>query len=503
MTEKIGIGIDDESAPGLKSIDNNLNQIDDSAKDAEKSLNRLGDASDDFGRKGADASNKSRLALTEFNQGLELGKKAVELLARGVQALSADGSPAFKRLQESVGDLQNSLLDLANDPTIQEWVDNLADGIKSTLIPTVNSIPSYWRGAQDAVSEFTTSALESVGAFTEGASDTLKQMQTEGAKLLDQQKQTVELERQRAAGQGRIESIQKQVAEQDRLMGLVKIADLNTVNDLLYDEQENLKKLASEGRATKQEQEESARRITLLEKRRLEIPREQAEAAKRAAEEAAKAAERLEQDRTKSAAEAIKAEEDYQRKVEAAEAAANKVREGETKAMIDALEKKKQELVALIEKAQGPDNKSAVQAVRDQISPEQTRAEHVRLAKEKARANFVFTGDDPNKVAGARRKAEKDAGIAAFRDFNAGKVDPSQIAGAQNTLIQNAAQQAQGRGQLDQQTVDALTQTLQNQQTMIQTQQQQQQVLARLNAALSQAGGSARQTNAQARRNLY
>lgn len=170
---------------------------------------------------------------------------------------------------------------------------------------------------------------------------------------------------------------------------------------------------------------------------------------------------------------------------------------------LDLLKQERQARIDIIQGATNADGKNLLDSTRQGIDPAATRAEFVRRAREQARQNFVFQGDDASKVGAARDKAERDAGIKAFRDFNAGRVDPSQIASVQNSMIQAAAQQAQGRGQVDQQTVDALTQTLQNQQQMIQTQQQQQQLLQRLNAALSQVGGAARQTNAQARRNLF
>lgn len=494
---KTELGGASKEADGLQQ---ELEDVGDAGATAGKKLDQAGDAAKGFGEAGRTAGEKSGMAITEFNQGLELAKKGAELLTRGVTALAADGSPAFQRLQSSVGDLQGALLDLANDPTIQDWIDQLAEKIKTDLIPTVNSIPDYWRGTQKAATDALTASLEAIGVFTAGASDTLKQMQSEAEKRLDDQKKAVELERQQEAGQGRILKIQEQVAEQDRLMNMAKIQDLNTVNELLYDEQERLKVLVTQGRATKEEQEESARRIMLLEKRRLEIPREQAEAAKRAAEEAARAAEQLEQDRKKSAQEAERAEEDYQRKVESAQTAANKVRESETKAMIDALDKKKQELVSLIQNAQGDDGKNMLDTARQQLDPRKVREEYVRKKQEEARANWT-SPDDNAAAAGARRNAAaKQAGIQAFRDFNAGRADQADVAGAQNSLIQTAAKQAQGRGQLDQQTADALIQATQNQQNIVATQERQAQQLRQIQQALAGVGNASRNMNAQARR---
>lgn len=502
MTERIRMEIDDATSPGMQSIDKNLGQIDKAADSAEKSLNEAARAANNLGTEGKKAGNNSGLAITELNQGLELAKKAAELLSRGFAALAADGSPAFQRLQSSVSELQGALLDLANDPTIQEWVDQLAEKIKTDLIPTVNSIPDYWRGTQKAAADAMASSLEAIGVFTEGASDTLQQMQKEQAAALEQQAKAVELERQREAGQGRIQKIQEQVAEQDRLMNLAKQTDLMTVNDLLYEEQENLKALARQGRATKQEQEESARRITLLEKRRLEIPREQAEVAKRASEEEAKAAERLSQDRQKAADEATKAEEDYQRKLQAADDAVQKAKADEIQKWLGEIEKKKQELVSLIQQAQGSNGKNLLETTRQQIDPRAVREQLARQAEAEARANWTSPDDNAAAAAARRDAAGKAARMQAFRDFNAGRTSQADIAGAQNTLIQNSVQQAQGRGDIDQQTADALMQAAQNQQNIIAAQERQAQQMRQIQTALAQAGTAAGRNAAASRRSL-
>lgn len=170
---------------------------------------------------------------------------------------------------------------------------------------------------------------------------------------------------------------------------------------------------------------------------------------------------------------------------------------------LELLKQERQARIDFIQNAANDDGTNMIDATRQQIDPRAVREQLAKQAEAQARANWVSPDDNAAKAGARRDAAGRAARMQAFRDFNAGKTSQADIAGAQNALIQNAAQQAQGRGQVDQQTVDALTQTLQNQQQMIQTQQQQQQLLQRLNAALSQVGGAARQTNAQARRNLF
>lgn len=502
MTEKIRLEVDDATSPGLNSVEKNLNDVGQAADKAEKQLNQAASAADKMGKKGSDAGKKTAMQLTELNQGLEIVKKGFELASRAITALAADGSPAFKELQGAIQDVQNSLLDLGNDPGIQQFTTTITDGIKNKVVPAINSLPEYWRGAQDSIADFTASAGEAIGVFAEGSVEALQEIQVQQAKLLEQQKEQAEILRQREAVEGKISAMQKQINENDQLQQMAKISSEQEVLHLLDLESRHLKVLATEGRATREEQESSLKKIAILQKRQLDIPREQADAAKKAADEEAKAAEQLSKDRQKAADDAAKAEEDYQKKVQAGVDAMLKARDAELQAMFDRVEKAKAELVDLIQKAQGGGGKNVIDTSRNQMTPQQIRAQLVKQAQDQARANFTFAGDDARMVGAARNKAVKNAGVQAFRDFNAGKTGESDIAGAQNTLIQNQAQAAVGRGDLDQQTANALMQAAQNQQQMIQTQQQQAQVIRQIQAALNVNGNAARNTNAQARKGL-
>lgn len=168
---------------------------------------------------------------------------------------------------------------------------------------------------------------------------------------------------------------------------------------------------------------------------------------------------------------------------------------------LELLKQERQARIDMIQNAQGGDGKNMLESARQQISPEATRAELVRRARQQARANFTSQSDDASKIAGQRNAAEKQAGIEAFRAFNAGKTSEADIAGAQNALIQNATRAAQGRGQLDDQTANALMQAAQNQQNMIATQERQAQQLRQIQAALGQVGNAAqRNLSAQSRK---
>lgn len=502
MTEKIRLEIDDATSPGLNSVEKNLDDVGDAANRAEKELNQAATAATKMGKEGSQASQKTALQLTELNQGLELLKKGFGLASRAVTALAADGSPAFKELQVAIQDVQNSLLDLGNDPGIQQFTTTIADGIKNKVVPAINSLPDYWRSAQDSIADFTAGAGEAIGVFADGTVEALQEIQVEEAKLLEIRKQQAEIQRQRDAVENKIAAMQKVIGDNDQLQQMAKISSEQEVLYLLQEEVTHLRVLAKEGRATREEQEASLKKIAILQKRQLEIPREQAEAAKKAADEEAKAYEQLGKEREQAAKDAAKAEEDFQKIVQASIDAATKAREGELKAMFDRVEKAKAELVQLIEKAQGGGGKNLLDTARNQLSPQQVRAQLVKQAQDQARANFTFAGDDARMVGAARNKAVKNAGAQAFRDFNQGKTGEGDIAGAQNTLIQTQAQAAVARGDLDQQTANALMQAAQNQQQMIQTQQQQAQVLRQIQGALNVNSNAARNTNAQARKGL-
>lgn len=500
MTEKVRLEIEDGTSPGIQSVEKNLDGVSQSANEAEKQLNQAAQAADRLGDEGKKSTEKAGIGVTELNQGLELLKKGVELASRAITALAADGNPAFVKLESSITEVQNALLDIANDPGIQQWTETIAQGITDQVVPAINSLPDYWRGAQDAIADFTASAGESIGLFADGTVEALQDIQVEEAKLLEKQKEQLEIQRQREAVEGKIGEVTKLVAAQDELQQLAQIKNLNEVLYLIDDETERLRVLAKEGRATREEQAESIRKIALLKKRELEIPREQADAEKRAMEETAKAAEKLYNDRIKAADDAADAEMKYRAELEKAAAAVADANAKRIQEMIDKAVKARNDLAALIEKAQGSDGKNLLEGARQQISPEQVRAELVRRAQQEARANLQPVGDDARTFAAQRDAAAKQAGIKAFRDFNAGNTSQADIVGAQNTLIQQAAQTAQGRGQLDQQTAQTLTQALQNQQQMAAQQEQQANQLKQIQAAFTQVGNSTRNLNAASRR---
>lgn len=168
----------------------------------------------------------------------------------------------------------------------------------------------------------------------------------------------------------------------------------------------------------------------------------------------------------------------------------------------DRIDLVKRERQARIDAATGgtSDEGKALAEARGNISQGDLRKQVVDQAKARNRAEFRPQGDDARTFGAQRDRAEKQAGIDAFRQFNAGQTSQSDIASAQNSLINNQLQAAHGRGQLDQQTVGALSQAAQNQQQIVQTQQQQAQVLAQIQAALGQTGQASRNTYANGRR---
>lgn len=171
------------------------------------------------------------------------------------------------------------------------------------------------------------------------------------------------------------------------------------------------------------------------------------------------------------------------------------------KARLDLLRQERQARIDAAANGTSDEGK-ALAGSRSNISQDDLRKQVVEQAKARNRAEFRPQGDDARTFGAQRNRAERQAGIDAFRQFNAGKTDQADIASAQNSLINTQLQAAQGRGDLDQQTANALMQAAQNQQQMIQTQQQQAQVIRQIQAALNVNGNAARNTNAQARKGL-
>lgn len=467
MASKITLEVDDKTAPGLASVDKGLDGVAQSADKAEKELNQAAAAAGKLGDKGPGL--KSKLSLTELNQGLEILKKGFQVAAQAVNALAEDGNPAFVELQKSITDAQNALLDIASDPGIHGFASGLAGTIKESLIPAISSIPDLWRSAQDSIADFTASAGEAIGVFAEGTVAGLQEIQAEEAKLLEQAKEANKLATERAAIEGRLEKIQKTLAEQQELQALARQDSETNIRILIDEETEALRELVKQGRATKEEQESRLKRITILQQRLIEIPQQQAEAELKAQAAASQERQKIAED---AVALAQKTEEERVRI--AAEADERILQERQTHLA---------KIKALTEGEPG----KAVGAARQALDP---RALREQVASQAEDAAFA---------AGGSKADVRKARIQAFQQFNRGQTDAGAIQSAQDALLQSAVNQAESSGQLGSEVANTFREVVNTQGQAANEMARQAQEIGSLRQALIQLQGGMANNSARQR----
>lgn len=502
MSDKLRIDLDDNTSPGLQKMEGNLGDVAQAADKAERQLNEAGAASKKLGDTGSKSAVDWSSKITALNQGFELLAKGAEIAFATINTLAEDGSPAFVRLNEKIAETRENLLKLADDPAIQQLADSLAKEIDGNLLPSLKEVPGTLRDWTYTAETTRLRFLEFFGVVAKGTTDSVTSAIDVANAFKNTADEIIAAQREVINVDEKLASIRSKLAEESNLRNISQITNADELKSLIDEETEAMRRQERAQTATAKTREESYRRIELAERRLLDLPRLATDAAKRAADEASRAAEQLGKDREKAAQDAADAEVKYRQEVEKAADAMMAERSKQLQAILDRTEKAKAELVALIEKTQGADGKNVVDAARGQLTPEQVRAQLVKQAQQQARANLLPTGDDPRTFEAQRRAAAKQAGVQAFRDFNTGKTSQADIAGAQNALLQQQASQANSRGQLDTNLVQAMNQALQNQQQLTAQQETQAQQVKQLTAAFAQVGGSARNLNAASRRGL-
>lgn len=495
MAAKIELRIDDQTQAGAQSAAANVDKIAGNVDDlrqefaqatsqADKLADEIDDAADEAKRLASQKGiGKGGLGfqITEVNQGLELAKKGFEAASRAVQALADAGNPAAQSLLDSFTGLQSKLLEIADDPRISGLMQGLADTITNDVAPAIEKGANSFLDLQTTIANALTGSLEYVGLFEAGVTDSFTQVQAEQAAVRDAQKEVNKELRETAIVTGRIAEIEEKVAAEQELRNIAAQESIAVLNSLLEDEIEIRQQLADAGELTGKKMAESDKRVETIIRRRAELPKILAEREKQAATERI-AAEQAVADAAKEALE----EADAARAEQTAERIDKKIAEAN-----EAF----QRLTDLLAESRGG-KASAIDQARQSLDPRAVRQQLV----EQAQARAGFESSMAGGTMAEQRAASRQAGIQAFRQFNAGQTSQADIAAAQNALIQSAAQQAQTRGDLDANTVQALTEAANNQQQIIQTQEQQAQTLQQVVQALQTVGRSANGVRQRAQR---
>ena len=180
MAEKIRVELDNATGVGFDDITSGANK-------AGNAVDRLGDEAkqtaqqlDKTGQSGKSAFSGDQLAnLVKFGAALAAAKMAIQGVASAVKSMSEEGSPAFGKLTSSANEVYGALVDIGNDPAVQEWINGMADSIKNDLIPNLKMVPEVlrnmgtiagdtWGTMQQGLTSFIASSGEAMGVFAEG-----------------------------------------------------------------------------------------------------------------------------------------------------------------------------------------------------------------------------------------------------------------------------------------------------------------------------------------------
>jgi hypothetical protein len=546
VADKIQIGLEDQTAAGAASVAQNLEkvegaaaeveqqfdavgqaaadtvdamqaEIDDLTQQVEELEHELGDAAkatDKLGDRGASVK-KLTLRLTEMNQGLELLKKGAQLVASAVNTLAEEGNPAFVGLQRSAANVRAELLRIAESPEIQEFITGLANRIETEFIPALkdmgaeagpamNSVADGFRAAQRWISNVNIALGVYLGEIDEVVAAELelsagrdKAAQEDAARQAEKNRRS----REAAEAQMTLGTLDKKLAEESELRAIAEITNTAQLNAMLDQERQSLIANAEAGGKSGRSREDSLKRIELIQRRLTEIPKQEADAYKKAIDEerkrqqdaadaALKEAESLAQQRLDIKIKFIELER------QAEEDAAQK--------RLDILKAERDARVKLIEQADGGKLlQNAKQAIDPRDVARQVGAQRAAAAREKFTRDNAGGLDlsDANAVRqfnAQRNQAAAAAGRQGFRDVATGRASEQEIGQAQTSLIQASAQQAVAAGQLGASTAQALIQAANNQQQLAQQQAQQQAQIDAVRQALGVVNSSVQNTRSRA-----
>lgn len=415
-----------------------------------------------------------------LKQMTEWAKKAGAVL----QELADRGNPGAKQLVDNFTALKERLIDMANDPGIQNLLDKMAKSVAKTT-EAIGSLPTSKGGFAEVGAGLAELSREKLGydifggLFDSSVQDLQKlraeELKVKGELQLQAQARAkqVEITKQQKQAEADVQNIRNQIVADIKRSNLEQETSEKRLLELREKALGKIKELADKGNLTEDKRKELLQDAILLEERRKKLIEEQAQAAKKQADDQKKFVSALKADWAQAAAltkQAFsKAQEEANKLAEAAIAKQKKA--------VDELAAKLQEL-----RGGGDKDQNLLQGIRGNLSDQATLQQ---IAANRA-SKFSGAKDQDR----ARRSA-----LEQFRQ--GGQFDPAEVAKAQDELTQQVINQAVASGQLNQKQADSLRQAAKTLQEQSNVQQQQQQDIEAIFKALEQANNA---TNGTARR---
>jgi hypothetical protein len=485
MAAKIRVDLDNNTGAGFDDIRSDANKaagaIDNMGDQAGQTANQV----EKIGKAGESLKSLERLGKMVVSAQV-LGA-AIRGITASVRELSDDGSPAFVELAEASETAYHAMLDLGNDPVVQEWASNLAATIKNDLAPALASIPSYVQETHNWLAKVLVQTGEYVGLL-EGVADTLEEDQQRQVKRNEEKKKEVAIARERVNVEEKIAALEKKLADEREAANIANITDQQTLLSMLSDEIDALRTLEKEGSRDAKAKEERLKKIETLR-------RQQAKAADDAIANEIKKQEEASQKRydidkkfqdaiAENKKIALNAEQD---KIKSQQDEANKILDALGKAIAEA--KGLGGGNAIDEAKQGLDKRKVLKQV---AKSRGDKAEQEQAEIEAEQAKNSSPGDDPKLIAqreaqaNARiRAARKKAESSAFADAKRGKLGGNEVNDAQSDLINSGIQQANATGKLGDTTAQLAQEAVRNAQATQNAQAEQQQQIDALRKELA------------------
>lgn len=243
-----------ETAAAGEKMEDALEEVQREAKATDNAIDRIGNTSSRI--------TAVATSFTAVTQALQLAGRASGVAMRAIDQLAEEGSPAAIKLRDSIAGIQTALIELADDPALQNFGNQLA-ALGDKAAEGISNLPDLWRSAVNRISDDIVLASESLGLMPEGTLETLDEMQTAEQKAVEAAKErtaeerekTKELEKQKKLAEETAKAEKEAAEEQSRQ----ELEDFEYANQLA--EEEFAKENARIAELAKQEQEAHERRM--------------------------------------------------------------------------------------------------------------------------------------------------------------------------------------------------------------------------------------------------
>jgi len=490
MASRIRVELDNATGPGFEEIakgaSNAGNSVDKLGDEAKQTASQL----DSVKKSGSD-SMKSLENIAKLAVSFQTLRSAVQGVTSAVGAMADDGSPAFVRLSDSTKEAYNALLDIGNDPQVQQWVSDISSGISNQLIPSLKSIPDLLFQTQVSIAKTSSSWLEYFRIINKQQREFMDLGLDVAKGARESAKKDIEEKKEATAVGNKLLDMERRIAAEREAATIAAIEDHDTVRTLLRDEIENLKEIERTDSRNVKSKEESLKKIEALRRRGIKLEEEEDGRQAKLREESYRKRVDLEKKFQDSIAENNKlAAENQNAKTQEIIDAATKATDALNKAIAEAKGAKGGN--AIEEAKGGLDKRKVLKQVAkdrgDKAEQEAIEQENARGEKEGPYKSEAERQRGEAQRAARIRDARKKAEGSAFKDAARGKVSGEEVDQAQTELISGQAKAAQASGKLGNAAAEGLQQALQTQSEATQLALQQQQQIDQIRAALAEQG---------------